>query len=246
MVFEFTTYLEQKIQLNELGFFPMHKRKEGEVFIYHRELGKRTDILGISLHSYNKKEKGIFIGCKHFVKGISFNILNEIFEKAEIELLEPFWYDKEYYNSNKILSQKHPNWEKPFNKYPNVSENLLLPNKKINEKKTDEVCRALQNIIEIQILPFYSMYPDLQSVNDEIINEFETVKELSNYISGQIGFKKMGIMGLCNNPRYSEYIEKYEEKLRKGVQQNKEKYQPYLDFFYRLKDVLKRQIDNQV
>jgi len=240
MRIKFLEYLEEKAELSKLGFFPEKKWEERELAIYHRKGSDRIDMFGISIYLYSqlKKENGIFIHHRDFVKGVSFPIINEIFEQAQIELIEPFWYDKENYNLDKILSNGHPNWKKPVNRYSKISENLLTSDKRINEKKAAEACKLLREIIEEQILPFYDLYPDLQSVNDEIINQFATAKKLSGFISGMIGFKKMVIMGLCNNPQYLGYIREYEEKLRKGVQQNKEKYLPYLEFFYRLKDAL--------
>ncbi len=241
MIIEFSKYLEQKVGLTELGFYPVPKLEEGNLFRYHRYVENRVDLLGISIYSYSNKRKqnGIFVNIKSIVKGVSFIPINDFFEKAGIEMLEPYWFSDEHYNVGKILSVNHPDFITQSEvQHPEISENICTLDNQINRDIADATCLILQKNIEKKILPFYDLYPDLQSVNDLIIEKFITFQELSNYMEGLIGFKKMVIMRLCNNSEYSNYINNYEEILRKEVLKNKDKYLPYLIFFLNLKNVL--------
>jgi len=237
---EFYDYFEIESRLSDMNFFPLKRREENNLLRYYRKSNDRIDLLGITFFSENRfQEKGIFIGYDSITSGIYFSIINEIFEKAKIEILRPHWYNEcEYYNGEKVLSFKHPNWQKPINKYPTISKNLLNDNNDLDEFLAEEACQILREIINDQIFPFYKMYPNLQAVNDEIIDCFEEPRDLMAYISGIMPFKKIVIMHLCGNYKYNEYIKGYEKQLRSAISINKEKYGPTYQFFTNLIEIL--------
>ena len=247
---EFEKHLYEHIELQAVGFNPVGKIEGSNLFRYHRETKYGYDLLGLVIYSHNtvKREDGIFIDYKHISKGVSFKAVNDILEQAKIEQLEQDWYnDEKYYNGEKILSHNHPNFELDFDIHPTISCNLINKDKTLNKDKLNEAIDTLKVILSKNIFPYYQLYSDIQSFNNDVLDQYKSINELSkrSFVSGKIGLKKMIVIGLCRNQDYERFILDYEERLRKGALQNKEKYLPHLNIFLRVKDVLEIVMKNK-
>lgn len=83
--------------------------------------------------------------------------------------------------------------------------------------------KEITSHIDTYILPFFEKFPNLQSVNDKILNSFPK-EEYANYIPGQTNFKALIIMKLCNNPKYVDFKEWTLTAYKKGVEINSARY----------------------
>lgn len=73
------------------------------------------------------------------------------------------------------------------------------------------------------ILPFFNKIPNLQAVNDEILNKVPQ-NEYTKYIPGETNFKVLIIMKLCGNPKYEEFKNWAQETYKKALEIDAKKY----------------------
>jgi hypothetical protein len=75
----------------------------------------------------------------------------------------------------------------------------------MTEQDIADFYNQIQLVYDKYLQPFIDMYPDLQTVNDEIINKIPQM-EVGSIIPGAMPFKKQIIMKICNNENYIEYV----------------------------------------
>ncbi|MBE0393691.1 hypothetical protein [Flavobacterium sp. PL002] len=62
----------------------------------------------------------------------------------------------------------------------------------------------ISNHVDTYIVPFFEKIPNLQAVNDEILNKL-SFDEYPNFIPGNCTLKVLIIMKLCENTKYEDY-----------------------------------------
>jgi len=82
--------------------------------------------------------------------------------------------------------------------------------------------RIMQHVYDY-ILPFFDKIPNLQSVNDQILNKIPE-EEYADYIPGQTNFKVLIIMKLCNNPKYESFKNWALEAYKRGAEMDESRY----------------------
>ena len=161
---------------------------------------------------------------------ISFKTVIDILSK--FEGLRPKVYEAVVVNYD-LLSRKDY-WFGVFKKLGGYSLN--------NKRDVEEFKLELLNHIECDVLPFFEKYPDVQSVNDKMINKLPQT-EYSNYIPGETNFKVLIIMKLCKNSKYEEFKSWALGAYRKGVELDAATYQEEYDALVRLVDYLDNKVD---
>lgn len=86
--------------------------------------------------------------------------------------------------------------------------------------------------IDIDVLPFFEKFPNVESVNELILSKMN-FEEFPNYISGNCTLKSMIIMKMFGNPRLKEYREVKDKEYQFYVNQNPIMWQPAYDSFLR-------------
>ncbi|MEO9533065.1 MAG: hypothetical protein ABJG68_09020 [Crocinitomicaceae bacterium] len=126
---------------------------------------------------------------------------------------------------NYDLYQNKENWTRIFKRFGS----LPLKTESDIKKFEDEIIEH----VEEYIIPFFNKFPDLKSVNDQILSKL-TFEEFPNYIPGNCTFKSMIIMKKFNNPRYSEYLSAKEKEYQFYVKQNAAMWQTSYNGFKKL------------
>jgi len=81
----------------------------------------------------------------------------------------------------------------------------------------------ISNHVDTYILPFCEKIPNLQAVNDEILDKVPQA-EYTKYIPGKTNFKVLIIMRLCNNSKYNDFKNWCISAYKKGFDENPERY----------------------
>jgi hypothetical protein len=147
---------------------------------------------------------------------IALNKVNSILEKF-IDLK----VNKEYCTLNNIEKQ----------------EIILTDIKKLNEfSKQNNISQysleILNHINEIN-LPYFDKYPDIQSINEKVLNQVPE-NDYPEWIHGQSTLKILIIMKLCDNPKYESYKASKEKEYLFFVNQNPSMWKPAYDTFLSL------------
>lgn len=128
--------------------------------------------------------------------------------------------------------------------YPNYDKNIgeaslgQLEKLYINSEEEFEVAWKIIAVhIERYIIPFFEKVPNLQAINDNIINK-TSYREYSTYIKGETNFKVFIIMKLCNNPEYENFREKLIGVYNKAIEIDAVKYRSDYEAFLQLLDYL--------
>jgi len=101
------------------------------------------------------------------------------------------------------------------------------------QKNTNQYSLEILNHVNEIILPFFDKYPDLQSINDKILNQVPE-KDYPEWIHGQSTLKILIIMKLCDNPKYEAYKASKEKEYMFFVNQNPTMWKPAYDTFLSL------------
>lgn len=89
------------------------------------------------------------------------------------------------------------------------------------------------NHIDSFIIPFFSKFPTLKSVNNQIFEKL-SFEEFPNYITGNCTLKTLIIMKMYGNPRYEEYKISKNEEYKFYVNQNSSMWKSSYDSFLSL------------
>jgi len=119
-------------------------------------------------------------------------------------------------NNEFITLKDYINKEKLTNKLQEI--NMTLKNRNKSQYLIDII-----NHIKNLIIPFFEKYPDIEAINNEIINKVPQ-KEYTNYITGKTNFKVLIIMKLCKNPKYGDFRNWALEVYKRGIEIDKTKY----------------------
>ncbi|OCB74407.1 hypothetical protein [Flavobacterium crassostreae] len=95
----------------------------------------------------------------------------------------------------------------------------------------------ISNHVDTYIVPFFEKIPDLQAVNDEILNKL-SFEEYPNFISGNCTLKVLIIMKLCQNTKYEDYKQSKDKDYKMYVNQNPSMWQSSYDAFLSLTEYL--------
>ncbi len=79
----------------------------------------------------------------------------------------------------------------------------------------------LQQHIEEYVLPFFELYPDLQTFHDTVLNKI-SFKDKIKYIPGQNNIKALIIFKLFDNPKYAELRDYILEQNAKAMEEDPE------------------------
>lgn len=88
-------------------------------------------------------------------------------------------------------------------------------------KKQDKSSYAanILNHITSSIIPFSIKYPDMDTINEEILNKVHE-EDYPKWFHGNSTSKILIILKLCNNPKYEDYKKKRKKVFLKFVEQN--------------------------
>ncbi|MBA6313829.1 hypothetical protein [Cellulophaga baltica] len=99
--------------------------------------------------------------------------------------------------------------------------------KKINEhlktQKTGDYIMAIMDHLKKIDLPFFNKYPTLEAINQEIINKVPE-EDYFEWFPGELNFKVLIIMKLCNNLKYDAFKNWALNAYKKGVDIDYERY----------------------
>ncbi|WP_158975052.1 hypothetical protein [Cellulophaga sp. L1A9] len=113
--------------------------------------------------------------------------------------------------------------------------------KKINEqlktKNTGDYIMAIIDHIKKIDLPFFNKYPTIETINQEIINKVPE-EGYFEWFPGELNFKVLIIMKLCNNLKYDEFKNWALNAYKKGVDIDYERYKKDFKNLHTLLDLL--------
>ena len=220
----------------DLYGFKLYASKDN-MYYFTRNVNERTDIISFSscMSSYDK-EKLVVIW---YTAKVVFNEINLLFDKAKISEID-MWWNYDYLSTGSYVTCiSHPDLN------PKKNTQVFVPqikpynaDKSINHEGLDKLCTVLRTDLEDVFLPFFDLFPTLQSVNDDIVEKYSSWMELREFIPGNFGVKKMAIMAICGNPHYLDYIQEYESIIRDNINVDRERNLLFLEFFLRLKNVI--------
>ncbi|UII22706.1 hypothetical protein [Fulvivirga ligni] len=180
-----------------------------------------------------KKKKGNAI----YRISLSMSLTNRGFVRISGDL----GFESMNYHLGKIIDLKNPDFEplltshevwRDKEAWTHVLKDLgSMPLKLKSDIEAFQV--AIMNHVATYILPFFEKYPDLQAVNDKILNA-HSFSEYSSYIPGNCTFKSLIIMKMFNNPQYEEYKKVKEDDYIRFVKQDPARWQPSYDAFHEM------------
>ncbi|MBU2951210.1 hypothetical protein KO493_10925 [Tamlana agarivorans] len=100
------------------------------------------------------------------------------------------------------------------------------------KNKTDYSFDILEHIEKV-VIPFFNFYPDMQTINHNILNTVP-IKDYPDWIHGQSTLKILIIMRLCNNPNFDSYRKNKEKEYIAFVNRDSTMWQPAYDTFLSL------------
>jgi hypothetical protein len=113
--------------------------------------------------------------------------------------------------------------------------------KKINEhlktKKTGDYIMAIMDHIKKIDLPFFNKYPTIETIDQEIINKVPE-EDYFEWFPGELNFKVLIIMKLCNNLKYDAFKNWALNAYKKGVDIDYERYKNDFKNLHTLLDLL--------
>ncbi|SHG65332.1 hypothetical protein SAMN05444372_108102 [Flavobacterium micromati] len=128
-------------------------------------------------------------------------------------ILEKFTYTKGVYEDTLLA---FPNYNK------NIDDKTLNQLKNLYIQTEEDFQLALGIIathIETYVLPFFAKVPNLQTINDEVINKVPQ-QDYTKYIKGSTTYKVLIIMKLCHNTKFDEFknwaLDAYEKEIPKN------------------------------
>ncbi len=224
------------IDITEFGFDERAYDLNYDSLGFRRKINDKVDRIGMGFTFEGKK---ISLGV--FSPSITFPEVNQTFIDANyLELIKAeyhkrFNYTNEYFMKRTSTISNFPGYISQNEKFYSLNKNLLDSRNRLDEEKMEKVCKEYRTLFQKHIFPFFDMVPDLQTVNDEIIDKYETYEELGEFMSGEIGLKRLVIMKLCGNPRYEEVFSNYEKTMKRGMERNRDDYEPHYLFIQNLK-----------
>ena len=171
-----------------------------------------------------KKKKGNAI----YRISLSMSLTNRGFVRISGDL----GFESMNYHLGKIIDLKNPDFEplltshevwRDKEAWTQILKDLgSMPLKLKSEVEAFQV--AIMNHVGTYILPFFEKYPDLQAVNDKILNVIPQ-NDYSDYIPGlEKNLKVLIIMRLCGNPKYEEFRDWALDAYKRGVEIDANKY----------------------
>ena len=200
---EKTDYFKRKIDFESIGFIEVQEESE---FLYVKTQNNISVFIICTFFRNKFQSAGFWITCNEIE-----NLLREFYSKFQLE----------------------PDRIRPMT----ISSSKFLPNTAIFPADVDLLFDSYDNIEKVALTvkscvieifkPIWEKYADLQTINDELIDQIPQMK-LSDFISGKMSTKKLIIMKMCKNDNYEEYkswlIKNYENEYQKGNEQADNEY----------------------
>ncbi|MFB9110665.1 hypothetical protein [Flavobacterium gyeonganense] len=150
---------------------------------------------------------------------INFIIVTKILNKAlEIEYRPeyPYWWD----NADTLTMEQELFLEINAENIRPVLKNTMT------SQDVNSFYKQIQFIYDQYLQPFIDKYPDLQTVNNEII-EKKSSDEWCNFIPGETIFKSLIVMKICRNKRYTEFLDEYKSNIVNAMSNGNSRYLTY-------------------
>lgn len=208
-----------KAYFDSIGFFESVYSENNFDFDFYK---KTKDLNYLITLRYGLRNRSFYIGST-----ISVSIISETVNN----ILEKFTYTK---GINEDVLLAFPNYNK------NIDDETLNQLKNLpiqTEADFEIVLRIIATHIETYILPFFDKVPNLQTINDEVINKLSH-EEYSIYIKGETNFKVLIIMKLCNNPNYNTFKQTLIEMYDYAIKVDAKKYMPDYEAFHNILNYL--------
>lgn len=90
--------------------------------------------------------------------------------------------------------------------------NFRTPAGKIDETQLNKAIAMINEVMNSVVMPFFETLSSIEKVNKEIIDRFENTNDISTYIPGHFGIKKLILMKLGNNPGYEKYKTEFKSR----------------------------------
>ena len=197
--------------MNKLGFLDSKYMLAFNLLEFKQTVGETTYLIRLSL--YNDT-----IGLNSLDGYVNLDSVNKILKifidlERNIEFITLKDYENEQSNFKKIDALNKVSKLKDISNYVN-----------------DIVTHIKANII-----PFFTKYPDMETINEEILNKVPE-SEYKKYIHGEKNFKVLIIMKLCDNPNYQNFKLWAEETYKNAIKLDADRYG---QDFHNLKSLIK-------
>jgi hypothetical protein len=90
--------------------------------------------------------------------------------------------------------------------------NFRTPGGKIDEAQLDKAIAMINEVMNRVVMPFFETLSSIEKVNKEIIDIFENTNDISTYIPGHFGIKKLILMKLGMNPGYEIFKNEFKSR----------------------------------
>ena len=188
-----------QIELENLGFTEFEHDPVFYSFYAKKNLGILTYLL-----SFHLSTKGIALS---YVRGyVMVNSVNKILNQFIPDLSD----------NNELITLKNYNNGGELKDFEKINEHL-------KGKDTEGYIAAIMEHIKKVDFPFFTKYPDMETINEEILNK-KPESEYNNYIYGKKNFKVLIIMKLCNNPNYQNFKLWAEETYKNAIKLDADRY----------------------
>ena len=188
-----------QVELEKLGFSEFEHDS-----VFYSFYAKKNEGLLSYLISFHLSTKGITL---NYVRGyIMVNPVNKILKQFIPDLSD---------NNELITLKNHINGGK--------QEDFKKINEHLKTQKTGDYIMAIIDHIKKIDLPFFNKYPTLETINQEIINKVPE-EDYFEWFPGELNFKVLIIMKLCNNLKYDAFKNWVLNAYKKGVDIDYERY----------------------
>lgn len=188
-----------QIELENLGFTEFEHRIAFYTFRAQKSIGELSYLL-----SFHLSTKGISLS---YVYGdIMVNPVNKILNQFIPDLSD----------NNELITLKNYNNGGELKDFEKINEHL-------KGKDIEGYITAIMEHIKKVDFPFFTKYPDMKTINEEILNKVPE-SEYNNYIYGKKNFKVLIIMKLCNNPNYQNFKSWAEDTYKNALKLDPDRY----------------------
>lgn len=121
-----------------------------------------------------------------------------------------------------------------------INEERIRPVLKntMTSQDVDAFYKQIQFIYDQYLQTFIDKYPDLKTVNNEII-EKKSSDEWCNFIPGETIFKCLIIMKICENKQYYEFLNDYKSNIENAISNGNSRYIAYYNQLIKVIEYLK-------